>query len=112
MANTVEREVSIAVATGQVSGLLVTPEEPRTCYVLAHGAGVGMRHKFMADVAHRLGALGVATLRYQFPYMEQGRKRPDAPKMAQAAVRAAVGEAAELLPNVPLVAGGKSYGGR
>jgi predicted alpha/beta-hydrolase family hydrolase len=96
----------------RVSGLLLAPEDARACYVLAHGAGAGMMHPFMAAVAEGLAARGIATLRYQFPYMEQGAKRPDAPKLAQATVRAAVAEAASLLPGLPLIAGGKSFGGR
>jgi uncharacterized protein len=107
-----EREIKIAVGEGEVSGLLTAPPDARAGYVLAHGAGVGMRHKFMGVVANGLAERGIATLRYQFPYMEQGRKRPDSPKVAQAAVRAAVERARELLPNLPLIAGGKSYGGR
>jgi predicted alpha/beta-hydrolase family hydrolase len=85
---------------------------PRACYVLAHGAGAGMAHPFMAAVARGLAERGIATLRYQFAYMEHGSKRPDPPKLAHAAVRAAVAEAAKLLPKLPLIAGGKSFGGR
>ena len=96
----------------QVSGLLQTAPKSHACHVLAHGAGAGMSHPFMADVANGLAERGIATLRYQFPYMEQGSKRPDAPKLAQATVRAAVVEASRLVPELPLVAGGKSYGGR
>jgi uncharacterized protein len=95
-----------------VSGLLDVPLRARACYVLAHGAGAGMTHPFMAAVAAGLGERGVATLRYQFPYMEQGSKRPDAPKLAHATVRAAVAEAVRHVPKLPLVAGGKSFGGR
>jgi len=80
--------------------------------VLAHGAGAGMTHAFMAAAAEGLAERGLATLRYQFPYMERGSKRPDAPAAAHAAVRAAVAEAARLLPKTPRVAGGKSFGGR
>jgi uncharacterized protein len=98
--------------THTVSGLLLAPERARACYVLAHGAGAGMFHPFMASVARELGQRGIATLRYQFPYMEQGAKRPDAPKLAHATVRAAVAQAARLMPTIPLVAGGKSFGGR
>jgi hypothetical protein len=79
---------------------------------MAHGAGAGMTHPFLADVATRLAGLGIATLRYQFPYMERGSKRPDAPAMAHATVRAAVAEAARRLPGLRLIAGGKSFGGR
>lgn len=95
-----------------VSGLLQVPHGARVCYVLAHGAGAGMAHPFMAAIADGLAARGVATLRYQFPYMEEGRKRPDAPELAQAAVRAAVAEASRRLSQLALVAGGKSFGGR
>lgn len=106
------RPVAIAVDGGNVSGLLQAPSGARACLVLAHGAGAGMAHPFMAAVAEALAGRGVATLRYQFPYMERGAKRPDAPAIAQAAVRAAVAEAARLLPRLPLFAGGKSFGGR
>jgi len=80
--------------------------------VFAHGAGVGMRHAFMEAVAQGLAGRGIATLRYQFPYMERGSKRPDPPPLAQATVRAAVAAATRLAPELPLFAGGKSYGGR
>lgn len=88
------------------------PADARCCYVLAHGAGAGMAHPFMAAVADELAERGIATLRYQFPYMEQGSKRPDSPALAQATVRAAVSKAGELAPGLPLIAGGKSFGGR
>ena len=96
----------------RVSGLYQAPHPARACYVLAHGAGAGMTHSFMAAVASALDARGIATLRYQFPYMEQKRGRPDPPPLAQATVRAAVAEAARLAPTRPLIAGGKSFGGR
>jgi hypothetical protein len=98
--------------THRVSGLLQAPPEARTCYVMAHGAGAGMAHPFMAAMANGLAERGIATLRYQFPYMEQGSKRPDTPKLAQATVRAAVAEASRLVPELALFAGGKSFGGR
>ena len=105
--------VAIAVDDGvRVSALLKTPPQARACYVLAHGAGAGMNHPFMAAVASGLATRHIATLRYQFPYMERGSKRPDPPKLAHAAVRAAVAEAARRLPKLPLIAGGKSFGGR
>jgi uncharacterized protein len=97
---------------GPVSGLLTRPRQARACFVFAHGAGAGMTHPFMAKVAAGLGERGIATLRYQFPYMEKGSKRPDAPAVAHAAVRAAVAEAARRSEGVPLIAGGKSFGGR
>ena len=80
----------------RVSGLLLAPPQARACYVLAHGAGAGMTHPFLDAVATGLGARGIASLRYQFPYMQQGRQRPDPPGLAQAAVRGAVAEAARL----------------
>jgi predicted alpha/beta-hydrolase family hydrolase len=105
------RSVSIDVDVGRrVSGLLQAPADARCCYVLAHGAGAGMTHPFMANVADALAERTIATLRYQFPYMEQGGRRPDSPALAQATVRAAVTKAAEL--GLPLIAGGKSFGGR
>jgi uncharacterized protein len=105
--------VTIAVdETQRVSGLLQTEAEARACYVMAHGAGAGMAHPFMTAVANGLAARGIATLRYQFPYMENGSRRPDTPRLAQATVRAAVAEASRLLPGLELLAGGKSFGGR
>jgi predicted alpha/beta-hydrolase family hydrolase len=106
------QSLSIAVGEDRVSALLLAPEKPRAVYVLAHGAGAGMRHPFMAEVAHGLFARAVATLRFQFPSMERGSRRVDPPKVAQAAVRAAVAEAARRLPGIALFAGGKSFGGR
>jgi predicted alpha/beta-hydrolase family hydrolase len=96
----------------RVPALLIAPDDARACYVLAHGAGAGMAHPFMARVAEAFAANGIATLRYQFPYMEQRSRRPDTPAVAHAAVRAACAEAARRLPGVPLFAGGKSFGGR
>lgn len=95
-----------------VSALLHVPESAWAGYVFAHGAGAGMEQPFMAAFANGLAERGIATLRYQFPYMERGSKRPDGPKVAHAAVRAAVAEAAARLPGLPLFAGGKSFGGR
>jgi predicted alpha/beta-hydrolase family hydrolase len=96
----------------RVSGLLQTPANARACYVLAHGAGAGMTHPFLAAVAAELSRRGFATLRYQFPYMERGGKRPDRPAIAHATVRAAVDAARLSLPDLPVIAGGKSFGGR
>jgi predicted alpha/beta-hydrolase family hydrolase len=96
----------------QVSGLLQVPTKARVCYVMAHGAGAGMTHPFLASLAGDLAERDIATMRYQFPYMERGSKRPDTPKIAQAAVRAAVAEASRQLPRLALFAGGKSFGGR
>ena len=97
---------------GEVSALLLRPLAARACYVLAHGAGAGMTHRFMEEVASGLADREIATLRYQFPYMENGSKRPDAPAVAHQAVRAAVAEATRRCSGLPLVAGGKSFGGR
>src|ERR1041385_6063586 len=97
---------------GRVSALLLLPPEARLIYVLAHGAGAGMRHPFLASVAQALAEVAIATLRYQFPYMEARARRPDPPAVAELAVRAAVAEAARAAPGPPLLAGGKSFGGR
>jgi predicted alpha/beta-hydrolase family hydrolase len=108
-----EDAVSIPVDSGtSVSGLLQMPGTARACLVLAHGAGAGMTHPFMAAVAAGLAQRGIGTLRYQFPYMERGGRRPDPPVLAQATVRAAVAEAVRRAPGLPLFAGGKSFGGR
>jgi hypothetical protein len=107
------KPVTITVdAMRRVSGLLQSAPKPRACYILAHGAGAGMTHPFMAAVAAGLAERSIATLRYQFPYMEQRSRRPDTPALSQLTVRAAVAEAARLLPDLPLFAGGKSFGGR
>lgn len=95
-----------------VSALLDRPGQARAAFVLAHGAGAGMQHAFLAGLAHSLAQRGVATLRFQFPFAEQGSKRPDAPTVAQSTIRSAVAEAARRLPGLPLFAGGKSFGGR
>lgn len=95
-----------------VSALLTRPAYPRACFVFAHGAGAGMTHAFMEAVAACLAKRDIATLRYQFPYMEKGSKRPDPPAIAQAAVAAAVEQAARACAGLPLIAGGKSFGGR
>jgi predicted alpha/beta-hydrolase family hydrolase len=95
-----------------VSALLMLPPEARSCFVFAHGASAGMTHAFMERVATGLCERGVATLRYQFPYMEKGSKRPYSPAIAHAAVRAAVAEAGRRCEGLPLIASGKSFGGR
>jgi uncharacterized protein len=95
-----------------VSALLLSPPDAGACFVFAHGAGAGMTHRFMEMIASGLYERGIATLRYQFPYMERGGRRPDAPGVAHAAVRAAVTEASRRCPGLPLFAGGKSFGGR
>ena len=99
-------------SANSVSALLIHQPQARACFVFAHGAGAGMNHPFMETFAAGLGERGVATLRYQFPYMEKGSRRPDPPAIAQAAVRAAVAEARRHCGKLPLIAGGKSFGGR
>ena len=101
-----------ANGSGIVSGLFLKPRRAIACCVLAHGAGAGMRHPFMEAVAEGLAERRVATLRYQFPYMENGRKVPDRPPVATKTVRAAVATAAQAAKGLPLFAGGKSFGGR
>src|SRR6266436_5173143 len=107
------QKVTIDLGAGEkVSGLWLRPAKARACLVLAHGAGVGMAHKSMAVLADELAKRDVATLRYQFPYMERGSRRPDPPAIAHAAVRAACAKAAALAGELPLYAGGRSFGGR
>jgi predicted alpha/beta-hydrolase family hydrolase len=109
----VSGEIAFTVpGMGHVTALVVRPPEPTAGYVLAHGAGAGMRHPFLETIAARLAAHGVATFRYQFPYMESRRGRPDPPDVAVATVRAAVAEASHWMAGLPLIAGGKSFGGR
>jgi uncharacterized protein len=98
--------------TRSVSGLWRQPDVARACFVLGPGAGAGMTHPFLHEIAEGLAERGVATLRYQFPFMEEGSRRPDRPDVAHATVRAAVAAAGRLAPNLALVAGGKSFGGR
>jgi predicted alpha/beta-hydrolase family hydrolase len=107
-----ELQIHVSDSIGPVSALLVRPPDAWLLYVLAHGAGAGMRHHFLESMSRVLAERGVATLRYQFPYMESGRKRPDFPSVLQATVRAAGVKAAELAPELPLIAGGKSLGAR
>ena len=106
------KALRIPVGEESVSALLIRPENARALFVFAHGAGAGMTHRSMQSNAEGLAARGIATLRYQFPYMERESKRVDPPKIAHAAVRAAVDEAARLAPDLPLFAGGRSFGGR
>ena len=107
-----ERLSIVSRGTETVSGLLLSPGRPRACIVLAHGAGAGMLHPFMDATATGLCERNIASLRYQFPYMEKGGRRIDLPAVAQATVRAAVAAARARLPSVRLFAGGKSFGGR
>jgi predicted alpha/beta-hydrolase family hydrolase len=108
-----DRRVKFSIdATRMVSGLLRAPPQSRACMVLAHGAGAGMTHASMEALAAGCAERDVATFRYQFPYMEAGGGRPDPPRVAHATVRAAVAEASRLVPELPLIAGGRSFGGR
>lgn len=107
-----EAPLTIATPAGEVSGLLLRPADARALLVLGHGAGAGMRHPFMASVSQRLALHGIATLRYQFPYMEMGTGRPDSPAVATATVRAACAVGRREAAGLPLFAGGKSFGGR
>jgi predicted alpha/beta-hydrolase family hydrolase len=102
----------ISDAIGDVSAFLLRPPGAWLLYVLAHGAGAGMRHPFLEGISASLAAGGVATFRYQFPYLEAGRARPDVPAILEATVRAAVSKAGEIVPELPVIAGGKSLGGR
>ena len=105
-------ELRIPVGEESVSALLIRPAEAKALYLFAHGAGTGMTHRSMVSNAEGLATRGIATLRYQFPYMEKGSRRPDPPRIAHAAVRAAAAEAARVAPDLPLFAGGRSFGGR
>ena len=105
-------QLHVSDTIGSVSALLVRPPDSWLLYVLAHGAGAGMRHHFLESISEQLAAQGIATLRYQFPYIEVGRKRPDYPSVLEATVRSAVATAADLAPELPIIAGGKSLGGR
>ena len=112
MITMVSEALRIAVGDGEVSGLLLRPRQAKALYVFAHGAGAGMTHKAMESNAQGLAERGITTLRYQFPYMEKGSRRPDPPRIAHSSVRAAVAEALRLAPDLPLFAGGRSFGGR
>ena len=111
-----EKRIRIPLTAGgttrEVSGVLIIPRAAQSCLVLAHGAGAGMCHPFMADVAQGLAMRRIGTLRYQFPSMEDGSRRPDRPPVAQSAVRAAVEAARHHTGSMPMFAGGKSFGGR
>ncbi len=113
MASADSHSVDIKVdETTRVSGILIAPPQATACFVVAHGAGAGMLHSFMQNLADDLSNRGIATLRYQFPYMEKRGRRPDPPALCHATVRAAVAAAGARLPALPLLAGGKSFGGR
>lgn len=107
-----ELQFEVSPKAGKVSAILLVPDQPKALYVLGHGAGAGMRHAFMETISVALAERKIATLRYQFPYMENGSVRPDPAPVCDATIRAAVATATGALPNVPLFAGGKSFGGR
>ncbi len=111
---TAPREVDdvVELEGERLSAVVVRPRGARAVYVLAHGAGAGMRHPFLESVARALAERRIATFRFQFPYTEHGKKRPDPPKVLEAAASAAVTHAARAFPRLPLFAGGKSMGGR
>lgn len=105
-------DIEVGATIGKVSGILFRPPDAWASYVLAHGAGAGMRHRFMENIAQALAGQGIATLRYQFPYVEAGMRRPDPPGVLEATVRAAVAKGREIASDLPMFAGGKSLGGR
>jgi len=106
------REVGFSAGGARLDAVFLRPEGARLLYVLAHGAGAGMRHPFLVAIAEALAQEGVASFRYEFPYMQDRRKRPDPPAVLHEVVRAAVLAAREAAPDLPLIAGGKSFGGR
>jgi uncharacterized protein len=112
MTEATDLRLEISDPIGEVSAFLLRPPDAWLLYVLAHGAGAGMRHPFLDTISAALAARGVATFRYQFPYMEAGRGRPDVPAVLEATVRAAISKASEIVPELPVIAGGKSLGGR
>jgi len=107
-----EISFSVPPQEQEVSALFVRPPGARFVYVLAHGAGAGMRHPFLENIASDLADRSIATLRYQFPYMQKGRRGPNPAPVLEATVRAAVETARSEAPDLRLVAGGKSMGGR
>jgi predicted alpha/beta-hydrolase family hydrolase len=104
--------LKISDAIGEVSGFLLRPPDAWLLYVVAHGAGAGMRHQFLEAISASLAAQGIATFRFQFPYIEAGRRRPDPPAVLEDTVRAAVKRVEDIVPELPVIAGGKSLGGR
>lgn len=104
--------IEISDSIGSVSAEIISQERMELLFVFAHGAGAGMNHPFMADLSRAMAARGMGTLRYNFPYMERGNKRPDPPAIAEKAVKSAITKARKLFPDLPILAGGKSFGGR
>ncbi len=105
-------QIKVSDSIGSVSAELVTSNNPRAIITLAHGAGAGMNHSFMIELSDALAEVGLSTLRYNFPYMEQKKKRPDVPAIAHKTVEAAIQKAHELFPTIPLFVSGKSFGCR
>ncbi|MGC4020902.1 MAG: alpha/beta hydrolase [Cyclobacteriaceae bacterium] len=105
-------KISVSESIGSVSAELVSPENPKAILALAHGAGAGMNHPFMKSMANELSTLGLASLRFNFPFAEQKKSRPDFPAVAHKTVEAAMNKAHELFPTIPVFASGKSFGGR
>lgn len=113
MAQTIKHlTISISERTGDTSAMAMAPKDAKALLVFAHGAGAGMQHPFMEQVAEELASHGIATLRYNFPYMEKGSRRPDPPAVAEKTVAMVMEKANQLYPKLPLFAGGKSFGGR
>jgi uncharacterized protein len=112
MTEAADLRVHVNDAVGEVSAFLLRPPDSWLLYVLAHGAGAGMRHQFLEAISAALAARGVTTFRFQFPYLESGRRRPDVPSVLEETVRAAVTKAGDIVPELPVIAGGKSLGGR
>jgi len=105
-------KIFVSETIGTVSALFTMPKEATALLILGHGAGAGMTHIFMEQLAEDLAKQGIASLRYQFPYMEKGSRRPDSPKVVYPTILAAIAKAQELAPDLPLYLGGKSFGGR
>lgn len=109
---TISHTLQVSSTIGPVSAEITEADTVSTLYVLAHGAGAGMHHSFMADLARELALSGISTLRFNFPFIEQGKRRPDVPAVAEKTIAAAIAKAKELYPRAKLIAGGKSFGGR
>jgi predicted alpha/beta-hydrolase family hydrolase len=109
---TISLSLHVSSSIGTVSAEVTEADTMTAFYVIAHGAGAGMRHSFMANLAHELALAGIGTFRFNFPFIEQGKRRPDVPAIAEKTIHAAITKASELHPGVKLLAGGKSFGGR
>jgi uncharacterized protein len=112
MTEAADLRIHVSETIGEVSAFLLRPPDAWLLYVVAHGAGAGMRHRFLESISASLAGRGIATLRFQFPYIEAGRRRPDAPAILEETVRSAVTRAGDIVPELPVIAGGKSLGGR